>query len=60
MTSILPSPFGSGTRNNTKKRDFVLENIDAVEYRTVACVSREEAAMIERQFLASHKYIFPT
>lgn len=36
MTSLLPSPLGVGTRNNKAKRDYVLENIKDIIYRTIA------------------------
>jgi len=36
MTSLLPRPYGAGTRNNTTKQDYVLNNIQDIEYRTIS------------------------
>tara|TARA_R110002111_G_scaffold10415_1_gene33612 strand:+ start:42908 stop:43264 length:357 start_codon:yes stop_codon:yes gene_type:complete len=49
MCSLLPKPYGVGIRNNNAKRDYVLEHIDDIEYRTCACNTRQEAADIERE-----------
>jgi hypothetical protein len=43
MSSLLPAPFGCGTRNNTEKREYVLANISVVEYRTIAFATAEES-----------------
>jgi len=61
MTSLLPEGIGSGTRKNKKKRAYVLEHLDTVEYRTLACWSHEQAVEEERK-LRNHKqdYLFPT
>lgn len=37
MSSLLPEPLGQGTRNNAAKRLYVLEHLDDIEYRTMAC-----------------------
>lgn len=58
---LLPEPFGRGTRNNTEKRAYVLEHIGILEYRTLACATREEATSCERELKADKSaYIFPT
>jgi hypothetical protein len=49
MTSLLPKPLGTGTRNNERKRAYLLRHLDDIEYRTCACSTREEAAGIERE-----------
>jgi hypothetical protein len=43
MASLLPKPHGCGTRNNAGKREYVLEHLGTIEYRTLACASHEEA-----------------
>jgi hypothetical protein len=48
MTSLLPKPLGQGTRKNLKKRNYVLQHLDNIEYRTLACDSAEEAKGRER------------
>ncbi|MFX1761914.1 hypothetical protein PWP93_04830 [Paraburkholderia sp. A1RI-2L] len=60
MSSILPAPLGSGTRNNDGKRTYVLDNLDEVEYRTLACLTREEAEAQERELMRTRRYRFPT
>jgi hypothetical protein len=62
MSSLLPKPLGTGTRNNDKKRDYLLENIGDIEYRTCACKTRDEAAKIEQQIkqTPNNGYIFNT
>ncbi len=42
MSSLLPKPFGQGTRRNEKKREYVLNNIENIEYRTVAFTTEKE------------------
>ena len=49
MTSPLAAPFGSGTRHNSAKRTYVVENLATLEYRTIACTSREDAAALEAE-----------
>ena len=60
MRSLLPKPYGRGTRNNLAKRQYVLDNIDDVDYRTVDCTTRDEAKAIEKALLATCKYLFNT
>jgi len=36
MTSLLPAPIGAGTREDKEKREYVSENLAAIEYRTIA------------------------
>lgn len=60
MTSLLPEPWGCGRRNNTAKRQAVL-NLGQVEYRTLACDSRGAAAAEETRMRARKaEYRFPT
>lgn len=49
MSSLLPEPHGCGTRKNIEKRKYVLENIESVKYRTVACSSIEDAKREENK-----------
>jgi hypothetical protein len=61
MTSLLPKPFGRGTRNNTAKRAYVLEHITNLEYRTCACPTRQDAAVCEGELKANKaEYFFRT
>lgn len=62
MTSLLPKPLGSGTRNNSAKREHVLRHLADIEYRTQPTLTRDEAAHIERDIkhTRGHLYIFIT
>ena len=48
MASLLPTPFGCGTRNNNDKRKYVFDHLGDIEYRTLACSTPEEAKECER------------
>lgn len=58
MSSILPKPYGQGTRKNENKRKYVLDNLKHIEYRTMACSSKEEALIIQREVKNAYKHIF--
>lgn len=60
MSSLLPKPYGSGTRNNNEKRDYVLRHIDDIEYRCMACESGERAKEIEKEMKKTGHYLFNT
>lgn len=60
MTSLLPEPYGAGTRKNINKRNYVWQNIDDIEYRTIPCKSREKSICVESQIKEAEKYIFNT
>lgn len=51
MCSLLPKPHGHGTRNNSALRNHVLEHLVDIEYRTVACESKERARTMERELI---------
>ncbi|MCL7765059.1 hypothetical protein MPF19_16670 [Polaribacter sp. Z014] len=58
MSSLLPKPFGQGTRNNEAKRDFVLENLKDIKYRTLSFTDVEEMKRVEKEIkvLKRHQY----
>lgn len=60
LSSLLPAPLGQGTRNNSEKRDHVLQNLKDIEYRTRACASVVEARSAERLLRRSRRYLFGT
>jgi hypothetical protein len=60
MTSLLPKPLGRGTRRNQAKREYVLEHIEDIEYRTLACTDKEEAKQVERELTAQERHLFNT
>lgn len=49
MSSLLPPPLGTGTRKNSRKREYVAKNIDVIEYRCAAFSSVSDAKEFERQ-----------
>lgn len=60
MSSLLPKPYGQGTRKNEVKREYILQNIDDILYRTIAFVSESEAKDYERQVKLEQSYIYKT
>jgi hypothetical protein len=63
MTSLLPSDKGgSGSRNNSRKRNYVARHRNDIEYRTCALRTKEEAAELERTIKRElgHLYTFNT
>lgn len=60
MQSLYPPPFGSGTRNNSDKREYILTNWKDLEYRTVSTNTRAEAALIERVLKSDNNHLFNT
>jgi hypothetical protein len=59
MSSLLPAPVGCGTRMNEEKRRYIQKHLGRIEYRTKPCITRHEAAALER-LLPKHRYRFPT
>jgi hypothetical protein len=60
MASLMPRPFGSGTRNNTAKRDYVLAHHHEIEYRVYEASTRVEAALVERVLKQGADHLFNT
>ncbi len=61
MSSLLPKPLGTGTRNNSAKRTYCLEHLADLEYRTRATTTREDAATWEKGMKAhAADYVFGT
>ena len=60
MTSLLPEPYGKGTRRNTDKRNYVWDNIDDVEYRTIALESDKLVRSFESFVRKQETYIYKT
>ncbi len=60
MSSLLPKPLGIGTRNNQAKREYVLNNINVIEYRCMACESKNRAREVENTLKKTRAYIFNT
>ena len=58
MSSLLPRPYGQGTRNNIPKRQYILENIECMHYRTIAFDKAKEMSEVERTIkeLRIHKF----
>ncbi len=60
MTSILPSPYGTGTRKNPPKRNYVLNNLNDIVYRTMAFKDDNSAKSFELYIKSLHVHIFNT
>jgi hypothetical protein len=41
MSSLLPKPYGQGTRNNEMKRQYVFDNIESILYRTLSFLTEK-------------------
>lgn len=60
ISSLLPSPYGSGTRKNSNKRLYVFEKLNKIEYRTISFTNENEAKAFERVLKQSKEHIFNT
>jgi hypothetical protein len=61
MASLLPTPWGCGTRRNRKKREYIFQHLGRIEYRTLACTTHHEAKKEERRLRSRRsEYLFPT
>lgn len=58
MKSLYPAPFGTGTRNNKEKRDYILQHWENLEYRTLGVETRSQAKLIEDGIKAQRNHIF--
>jgi len=60
MTTLLRRPLGAGAGNSDKKRAYVSEYLDSIEYRVVACATPNEAKKLEEELKRNcDEYIFP-
>ncbi|SCH90614.1 hypothetical protein [uncultured Bacteroides sp.] len=60
MTSLLPKPYGAGTRNNEDKQNNVLSNIQDIEYRTMSFINNDDAKQFETYIKFTEQYLFNT
>jgi hypothetical protein len=62
LSSLLPKPYGTGTRNNAAKREYVLAHLSHVEYRTIALPTTQAAEAFERDRIKANRasYLFGT
>lgn len=60
MTSLLPKPFGRGTRNNKNKQIYVLNNLQDIEYRTISFIESNDAKRFESYIKSVEQYLFNT
>ena len=58
MSSLFPIPLGRGTRNNSTKRDYLLDNVSTIVYRTISFLNEYDMKSCENQIkqLHIHKY----
>lgn len=60
MTSLLPVPLGAGTRNNKDKPDYIFNNIQDIEYRTISFIDNIDAKRFESFVKFAEEYIINT
>ena len=60
MSSLLPKPYGQGTRNNSSKREYLLKNIENIEYRTAAFTLETDMLQIEKLIKNQKNHLFNT
>lgn len=60
MTSLLPSLYGQGSRKNNDKREYILDNIGNIEYRTMAFSNKDDMNKFETSLKSQNKYIYNT
>ena len=58
MSSLLPEPHEAGTRNNSRLRSYIFENLSDVYYPTLACTDKATAKQIQNNMINHNKYIF--
>lgn len=49
ISSLLPKPYGQGTRNNLEKREYLLKNLADIQYRTISFLSKSEMDITEKE-----------
>lgn len=60
MNSLLPLPYGCGTRNNEQKRNYVLENLEYIKYRTITFTNLSDMYEFENKLKHLHIHKFNT
>lgn len=58
MSSLLTAPYGKGTRNNLKLRQYIFENLSSIMYRTLACNDKATAKKLQDEMIVTNKYLF--
>ena len=58
MSSLLPKPLGTGERKNRDKPNYVLNNIQDIEYRTMSFIGNDDARRFESYIKYAEKYLF--
>lgn len=60
MRSLFPEPFGTSGRSNYSKRNYILENWQNLEYRTMETENRTSAETVEKLLKNENNHIFNT
>ena len=60
MKSLFPPPYGSGTRNNSNKREYILKFWENLEYKTLETDTKEDAKRIEDRLKVDSNHLFNT
>jgi hypothetical protein len=60
MRSLYPQPYGTSGRNNQDKRNYILNNWEKLEYRTLSTNTKEDAKIIEDYLKFQNNHLFNT
>ena len=60
MKSFFPAPHGSGKRNNSYKREYILKHWQHQQYRTLATETRAQAKLAKDKIKAKNNHLFNT
>jgi excinuclease UvrABC nuclease subunit len=58
MSSLLPEPYGKGTRNNKNLRKYIFENLEHIQYRTLSCIDKITAKRVQNDMIDNNNYLF--
>ncbi len=58
ITTLFPRPVGQGTRNNNKKKNYVLKHLKYIQYRTIPLHNEQECRDFERRLKELNNHIF--
>ena len=59
MATLLRRPLGAGA--GSEKRAYVSEYLGSIEYRVIACATRDDAKKLEEELKRNcEEYVFPT
>ena len=60
MQSLFPKPHGKGTKNNENKRNFILKNLQDLDFRTIQTETKSDVKKIEDELKSQNNHLFNT